>query len=120
MKKGRDGGKGGEKRGEKEEKTDENSGHYVVASSLPPEPRHPNDDRWNAARLCQKQFVNPIKIEVTRRARRETILGKSPAISNGHQPPRAEYPYECSYECSYKYSYGNSYKCSNDRSYKYS
>ena len=23
----------------------------------------------------------------------ETILGKSPAIFNGHQPPRADYPY---------------------------
>ena len=23
----------------------------------------------------------------------ETILGKSPAIFNGHQPPRAVYPY---------------------------
>ena len=41
----------------------------------------------------KKRFVNPIKIEVTQRARTETILGKSPAISNGHQPPRADYPY---------------------------
>ena len=41
----------------------------------------------------KKRFVNPIRIEVTRRARTETILGKSPAISNGHQPPRADYPY---------------------------
>ena len=24
----------------------------------------------------------------------ETILGKFPAIFNGHQPPRADYPYE--------------------------
>ena len=35
MRKGRD---GGEKR-EKKEKTDENSGHYVIASSRPPERR---------------------------------------------------------------------------------
>ena len=30
------------------------SGHYVIASSLPPELLRPNDDRWNAARSCQK------------------------------------------------------------------
>ena len=36
MRKGCDGGK---KTGEKKEKTDENSGHYVVASSRPPERR---------------------------------------------------------------------------------
>ena len=41
----------------------------------------------------KKEFVNPIKIEVTRRARTETILGKSSAIFNGHQPPRADDPY---------------------------
>ena len=41
----------------------------------------------------KKRFVNPIKIEVTRRARTEMILGKSPAIYNGHQPPRADDPY---------------------------
>ena len=34
MRKGRDGGNG-----EKKEKTDENSGHYVIASSRPPERR---------------------------------------------------------------------------------
>ena len=41
MRKGRDGGKkkkAGEK-GEKKEKTDENSGHYVIASSRPPKRR---------------------------------------------------------------------------------
>ena len=36
MRKGRDGGK---KTGKKEEKTDENSGHYVIASSRPLERR---------------------------------------------------------------------------------
>ena len=36
MRKGCDGGKNG---GEKKEKTDENSGHYVIASSRPPERR---------------------------------------------------------------------------------
>ena len=41
----------------------------------------------------KKRFVNPMKIEVTQRARTETILGKSPVILNGHQPPRANYPY---------------------------
>ena len=35
-----------EKNGEKKEKTDENSGHYVIASSRPP-------DRWNAAHSRQ-------------------------------------------------------------------
>ena len=42
MRKGRDGGKTGKKTGEKtekKEKTDENSGHYVIASSQPPERR---------------------------------------------------------------------------------
>ena len=41
MRKGRDGGKKrGEKNGgKKREKTDENSGHYVIASSRPPEHR---------------------------------------------------------------------------------
>ena len=34
-----------------------------------------------------------VLIEVTRSARMETILGKSPAIFNGHQPPRTVYPY---------------------------
>ena len=42
----------------------------------------------------KKRIVNLIKIEATRRARTETILGKSPAIFNGHQPPRADYPYD--------------------------
>ena len=36
MRKGRDGEK---KTGEKKENTDENSGHYVIASSRPPERR---------------------------------------------------------------------------------
>ena len=40
-----------------------------------------------SANSRKKRFVNPIKIEVTRRSRMETILGKSPAIFNGHQPP---------------------------------
>ena len=34
----------------------------------------------------KKRFVNPIKIEVTRRARMETILGKSPATSSSRLP----------------------------------
>ena len=39
MRKGRNGGKRGGKKREKKEKTDENSGHYVIASSRPPERR---------------------------------------------------------------------------------
>ena len=45
MRKGRDGGKTGKKREKKtgkkrkREKTDENSGHYVIASSRPPKRR---------------------------------------------------------------------------------
>ena len=41
----------------------------------------------------KKWFVNSIKIGVTRRARMEIILGKTPAISNAHQPPRAVDPW---------------------------
>ena len=50
---------GEEKRKEKkkkEKKREKNgvfSGHYVIASSLPPERLRPNDDRWNAAHSCQ-------------------------------------------------------------------
>ena len=40
MRKGRDGEKNGKKR-EKKEKMNENSGHYVIASSRPPERRTP-------------------------------------------------------------------------------
>ena len=40
MRKGRDGGKRGKKTGGKnKENTDENSGHYIIASSRPPERR---------------------------------------------------------------------------------
>ena len=53
MRKGRD-GKEEKKRKEEEEKNDVFSGHYVIASSLPPERLCPNDNRWNAARSCQK------------------------------------------------------------------
>ena len=42
-----------EKRKKKKEKNGVFSGHYVIASSLPPERLGPNDDRWNAARSCQ-------------------------------------------------------------------
>ena len=51
MRKGRDGKK--EKKKRRKEKNDVFSGHYVIASSLPPERLRPNDDRWNAARSCQ-------------------------------------------------------------------
>ena len=49
MRKGRDGEKNGEKTGKKREKMDGNSGHYVIASSRPPE-------RWNAARSRQHEL----------------------------------------------------------------
>ena len=42
-----------EKRKKRKEKNGVFSGHYVIASSLPPERLRPNDDRWNAARSCQ-------------------------------------------------------------------
>ena len=47
----------GEKKEKKRKKREKNgvfSGHYVIASSLPPERLRPNDDRWKAARSCQK------------------------------------------------------------------
>ena len=54
MRKGRDGKrKEKKKKKRKEEKDGVFSGHYVIASSLPPERLRPNDDRWNAARSCQ-------------------------------------------------------------------
>ena len=40
-------------RAKKKEKNGAFSGHYAIASSLPPERLRPNDDRWNAARSCQ-------------------------------------------------------------------
>ena len=45
---------GEKKKKRKEEKNDVFSGHYVIASSLPPERLRPNDDRWNDARSCQQ------------------------------------------------------------------
>ena len=47
-----DDGKRKEKKEKKKEKKKKNgvfSGHYVIASSLPPERLRPNADRWNAA-----------------------------------------------------------------------
>ena len=48
-----DDGKKKEKRKERKDKNGVFSGHYVIASSLPPERLRPNDDCWNAARSCQ-------------------------------------------------------------------
>ena len=45
-----------EKRKKRKEKNGVFSGHYVIASSLPPERLRPNDDRWNATRSCQMDF----------------------------------------------------------------
>ena len=42
----------------KKEKNGVFSGHYVIASSLPPERLRPNDDRWNAACSCQKGEID--------------------------------------------------------------
>ena len=49
-----------EKRKEKKEKNGVFSGHYVIASSLPPERLRPKDAPWNAARLCQFH-IHPVK-----------------------------------------------------------
>ena len=64
MRKGRDGGKRGEKKreekkngGKKREKTDENSGHYVIASSRPPERRPPERRPLEHRTLVPKIFV---------------------------------------------------------------
>ena len=53
---------GGKKRIEKKEKEKSGvfSGHYVIASSLPPKRLRPNDDRWNAARSCQFLVPPPL------------------------------------------------------------
>ena len=62
MRKGRD-GKKEKKEKRKEKKREKNgvySGHYVIASSLPPKRLRPNDDRWNAARLCQMKRLMEI------------------------------------------------------------
>ena len=60
MKKGRDGekkhGKNGKKKREKKENTDENSGHYVIASSRPPE-RRPLERRT----LAPKIFIGVVQ-----------------------------------------------------------
>ena len=41
------------KKEKRKEKNGVFSGHYVIASSLPPERLRPNDDRWNATCSCQ-------------------------------------------------------------------
>ena len=54
MRKGRDGGE----KMKKKENEGVFSGHYVIASSLPPERLRPNDDRWNATRSCQLTLLS--------------------------------------------------------------
>ena len=49
-----------EKKKEKKEKNGVFSGHYVIASSLPPERLRPNDDRWNAACSCQYWWTDRV------------------------------------------------------------
>ena len=83
MRKGRDGGKKEKKREKQGKKTDDYSGHYVIASSRPPERRtlerctlmpkrlmiivatmslpavdRPPADRWNAARSRQNLCID--------------------------------------------------------------
>ena len=53
MRKVDDGKRKEKKEKKKEEKNGVFSGHYVIASSLPPVRLRPNDDSWNAARSCQ-------------------------------------------------------------------
>ena len=52
MGKGRDGGKTGKK--QKKGKTDDYSGHYVIA--------RPNAARWNTARWCQKYIFTDFQL----------------------------------------------------------
>ena len=77
MRKGRDGGKREKNGGKKGEKTDENSGHYVIASSRPPE-RRPLERRTLAPKraranslavslVCTRCYLYPsldIKIKI--------------------------------------------------------
>ena len=59
MRKGRDGEKREKKTGgKKKEKTDEKSGHYVIASS------RPNADHWNAARSRQLPLFSSIFVKM--------------------------------------------------------
>ena len=58
MRKGRDGEKREKKKREKREKTDENSGHYVIASSRPLE-RRPLERRTLAPILI-KLLINAV------------------------------------------------------------
>ena len=60
MTKRRDATEGEKKGGGEREKTAENSGLYIIASSLPPERSRPNNDCCNAARSCQ--FENGLKV----------------------------------------------------------
>ena len=53
MRKGRNGKRKKRRKEKRKEKNGVFSGHYVIASSLPPQRLRPNDDRWNAARSCQ-------------------------------------------------------------------
>ena len=57
MRKGHDGEKKMGKTGGEKEKTDENSGHYVIASSRPPE-RRPLERRTLAPKLSGRKSVH--------------------------------------------------------------
>ena len=85
MRKGRDGKK------RRKEKNAVFSGHYVIASSLPPERLRPNDDRWNAARSCQFRFllikkspIPPTCMRVSEQLKKEERGQQSESISNEH------------------------------------
>ena len=60
MRKVDDGKRKKRKEKKRKEKNGVFSGHYVIASSLPAERLRPNDDRWNAARSCQKKENNVV------------------------------------------------------------
>ena len=61
MRKGHNGKR--KKKRKKKEKNGVFSGHYVIASSLPPERLRPNDDRWNAARSCQYHHILIMRVQ---------------------------------------------------------
>ena len=80
MRKDRDGGKkrGGKQRGKKERKkkkenTDEDSGHYVIASSRPPN-RRPLERRTLAPKISAGVFAIPPRINRVRKQKVSPIF----------------------------------------------
>ena len=81
MRKGRDGEKNEEKT-KKQEKTDENSGHYVVASSRPPE-RQPLERRTLVPIISlMKEYLGcKMSLNRTGPSMEETFDGRHPLIN---------------------------------------